>query len=58
MSSAVLPSSSPGYPGWCNAFLARVRGEALKVRALELLMKYHGMLRDKPPADVMVKALG
>jgi hypothetical protein len=28
-----------------------------KVRALELLMKYHGMLANKPPAEVTVKAL-
>jgi hypothetical protein len=28
-----------------------------KVRALELLMRYHGMLHDKPPAEVTVKAL-
>jgi hypothetical protein len=28
-----------------------------KVRALELLMRYHGMFAAKPPADVTVKAL-
>jgi len=28
-----------------------------KVRALELLMRYHGMLHDKPVAEVTVKAL-
>jgi hypothetical protein len=28
-----------------------------KVRALELLMRFHGMLHDKPPAEVTVKAL-
>jgi phage terminase small subunit len=28
-----------------------------KVRALELLMKYHGMLTNKPPTEVRVKAL-
>jgi hypothetical protein len=28
-----------------------------KVRALELLMRFHGMLANKPPAEVTVKAL-
>jgi hypothetical protein len=33
------------------------QGYSAKVRALELLMHYNGMLRDEPPTDVTVKAL-